>query len=838
MAFHSRFVPTKRHLQSLLVASAAIAAALAVLFTFGALSAQEDPSCKVTPLGQLSTQTDGGLQFAGTWSTQDCGSEYRPGIGAQYFEFEVVDSGRIRIELTSDSADPYLYMTAEDGTRIADDDDSGALLNARIERDLAPGTYLIEATTVGDQTPVGSEFGISIDYVDGCEIIPLGTLAPDTPLNAAGSWSLETCGSRIVVTHPAYNYLFELPEPGRIRIDLTSENGDPVLSLATLEGVAIGANDDGGVGINARIEQYLPAGTYIIEATTYSQGGLQPAASDFELTIRVVDEQLALLDPNPKVEFLAVPDQVVSGDPFPVHFRVGNHGGGGLHGNAASYLILVRGPENRHWGDPVPIAESSWAAGSSYHTGEPAAGASSTTLDGIAAVDLRLEEPGRSWVLVALYALNEENRGLWFHAAWKHVEVLDSAELAPTLARVDGRTYSVAATADADGMVSTTVSDIADRQRAIDSGHEAQAIYATGIRRLILDEIFGREKIAGLEELISGTAPGASAPELDNLSPQSGSILAHFAHRYLDSVTASGLPESGAAGYIPDPGAIERLLASDAERAQRQYAALSNSWRQLRSRVGAGGAIEYTEALALHAQLHYAESVLDPAIRVGELVAAARAAEAGWEDDSVQAQLTEFAAGGTCWGTGDRFAAALNSALPGAAEMQLALDAELRLALPAFGASADNALCATRAIGGANDRFFNLLGIESLDLSQLPGYRYVPTGRDREMQPHNVRILARIGADGGIEHAVELAGRVHHPAGAPVPRRRRLAGQSALQQPGPGSGSKHRIDPHPTGRAGSDPAFVPGFGWGAGCAQDADHPARCVHRDLAAFQSD
>lgn len=763
MALRIRSIPTTTYPAGPILVLAVAIAALALLATSPTLSAQDDPRCAPTALGQLADPSTTGLRFAGDWSARDCESQHRPGNRARYFEFEVVTPGRVRIELASDAADPYLYLQAADGTRIADDDDSGALLSARIERDLEPGTYRVEATTVGGRAPAAADFSLFIDYVEGCEIVSLGTLAIDSPLSAEGTWSLDTCGSRIVVTHPAYNYLFMLPQPGRVRIDLTSAKGDPVVSLATVDGVAIGANDDGGVGLNSRIDQYLPAGTYIVEATTYSQGGLQPAASDFKLSIRIVNEQLAQQDPNPKVEFLAVPDEVVSGDPFPVHFRVGNHGGGGLHGNAASYLVYVRGPENRHWGNPVPIAESTWGAGSSYHTGDPAADAGSSALEGLAAVDLRLEQPGRSWVLVALYALNEQNRGLWFHAAWKQVHVLETAELGPTLTRVDGRTYSVAATADAEGLVVTTVSDIADRERTVDAGEELQAIYAAGARRLLLDGVFGRETIAGLEDLAIGAAPGATGPGLDGLTPQGASIAARFADRYIAALSRSGLADSSAAGFMLDRGLVEQLVLDSADSAGREYADLARRWRQLRSRIGAGGAITYAEALALHAQLRYAESVLDPAIRAGELVDAARAAEAGWDSDSVRTRIAEFAEGAGCGGSANRLSTALNSVLPGSAATRLALDAELRLALPVFGTATDSALCATSRIDAANERFFNLLGIDPLDPARLPGYRFVPAA-ESAAAPYWLRILARLNAQGRIEHAVELAdGRIIEP---------------------------------------------------------------------------
>ncbi len=757
MAIESLLARTGSRPRALILALAAAVAAMALLFPHAASSAQEDPRCAATDLGRLSAPAEGGLQFAGSWSDQDCESEFRPGIGARYFEFEVAAGGRVRIELTSELADPYLYLSDSDGTRIGDDDDSGAGLNARIELDLAPGAYTIEATTVSARNAAGSEFGISVDYVQGCEIVPLGALTPDSPLSAAGSWSLDTCGSRIVVAHPAHSYLFQLPETGRVRIDLTSAKGDPVVSLATVDGVAIGANDDGGVGLNSRIDQYLPAGTYIVEATTYSRGGLQPAASDFELNIRIVNEQLAQLDPNPKVEFLAAPDEVVSGDPFPVHFRVGNHGGGGLYGNAASYLVLVRGPENRHWGNPVPVAESTWAPGASYHTGDPAASSTSIALGGLNSVDLRLEEPGSSWVLVALYALNENNRGLWFHATWKHVHVLESVEFGPTRVRVDGRTYAVEAAADADGSVTTTVSDVLDRERTLDPAEELQADYAAGIRRLVLDDLFAREGVAGLEESTAGTVPGAPDPGLGKLTPQSAAAVARFADRYVAAVKESGLAAASAAGYMLDPGTVEQLILGSADDARGEYAAMAAGWRGLRSRAGAGGAITYAEALELHSELRYAESVLDSAISAGEIVAAARAAESGWDSDSVQTLVAEFENDAACWGASGRFSDAITSAAPGAAPAHLELDSELRVALPFFGAASDHALCATTEIDGANDRFFNLLKIDLSDPSQLPGYRYVPPEADAAPESQSLRILARLTADGRIEHGVELA---------------------------------------------------------------------------------
>ena len=140
----------------------------------------------------------------------------------------------------SADGDSYLYLLAEDGSRITDNDDGGADLNARIERNLAAGVYLVEVTTVGGRGRGPADFTLSIGHVTGCEPVHLGTLQPGGPLAVSGSWTLDTCGSRVVAEHPAHAYSFNLPQDGRVLIDLTSVDGDPVLSLATSDGRFIG----------------------------------------------------------------------------------------------------------------------------------------------------------------------------------------------------------------------------------------------------------------------------------------------------------------------------------------------------------------------------------------------------------------------------------------------------------------------------------------------------------------------------------------------------------------------------------------------------------------------
>ena len=193
-------------------------------------SAQEDSECQVTELGSLSFEGTTHLEATGEWTTEDCDSRFRAGSDAHTFSLQVVDGGRIRIELTSSEGDPFIYLLSEDGILITDDDDGGAGINARVERDLAPGVYLVEATTVGGRERGRAGFTLTASYVQDCETVHLGDLGPEEDLSATGSWSIDTCGSTFVVQHPAYRYSFNLPEDGRVLIYLESEHGDPVLS--------------------------------------------------------------------------------------------------------------------------------------------------------------------------------------------------------------------------------------------------------------------------------------------------------------------------------------------------------------------------------------------------------------------------------------------------------------------------------------------------------------------------------------------------------------------------------------------------------------------------------
>ena len=735
-------------IRMLFVACAAMALIAAVLALDGpkAVSAQ-DSSCEVTDLGTLSA--DAVLEATGSWTTEDCDSRFRAGSDAHTYRFQITQAGRIRIDLASAEGDSYLYLLTEDGSRIVDNDDGAANLDARIERDLDPGVYLVEATTVGGRKRGPATFTLSIGYVAGCDTVHLGDLVTGTDLTASGVWTLDTCGSRFVVSHPAHAYSFNLPQPGRVLIDLISEDGDPVLSVISPSRGVIAANDDGGGRRNSRVEQYLSAGIYLIEATTYLQRDLQPLNADFTLVIHLLDEEAEQQSYQLKVETSHTPDQVVAGEPFPVHYRIGNLGGGDLASSDGTVIVYVVAPRVFDRKNGIITSAGDWESGVSYHSGEQTASTKSIESDDVTPFEITLGSPGPSWVFVAIIAFDEFNEEIAFHGIWRNLMVLSSTAFDPVTVQVDGADYDVSTEADDDGIVTVSVTSTANPEADVDGAVRAKAIYAAGVRTQVLDGVFDRPAIAGLSTT-------ADAEQFTVANPSSTTLLKAFADQY--AADASGLANALAAGTAVNPVVVEDMLISTSETAAARYASMAASWEALQERIEGGEALSFEDAFALQSQLAYAERIIAPAVTAGETVEAARDASMGWQDSEVQAMVSDLRAQASCGG-----AAALRGALDAAgvadADGLLALDAELRAVVPFYAPLNDAGLCAAGGVDAANSRFLRLLSIAgSAELRELLAPDPPPAPTAAPAPPLQLRIIAQRTVDARIELGVELAG--------------------------------------------------------------------------------
>ena len=84
----------------------------------------------------------------GNWESS-CTSVHRPGAYAKYYTFSLSSSQTVTIDLQS-STDTYLFLlngSGQNGTVIAENDDSNSTFNSQIILTLPAGTYTVEATT-------------------------------------------------------------------------------------------------------------------------------------------------------------------------------------------------------------------------------------------------------------------------------------------------------------------------------------------------------------------------------------------------------------------------------------------------------------------------------------------------------------------------------------------------------------------------------------------------------------------------------------------------------------------------------------------------------------------
>ena len=239
----------------------------------GAFTLDVRPVVRVQELGTL-TET---YTTPGAWS-EDFVSARQPNNYARYYRFTLDTPTDVRIDLTS-GRDTYLYLVREDGTVVAENNNVGRSINSRIvQTPLADGTYTVEATTYY-RNPVTGNFVLNIGLNAGpvpqnaC-LEELGDISLAPPGIQSGAWAGE-CNSRARPGSHARYYGFELEEPGRVEVNLTS-GLDTYLVLRDgkgPDGAVIEENDNvGSRNFNSSINRELEAGEYTLEATTYFPG--------------------------------------------------------------------------------------------------------------------------------------------------------------------------------------------------------------------------------------------------------------------------------------------------------------------------------------------------------------------------------------------------------------------------------------------------------------------------------------------------------------------------------------------------------------------------------------
>lgn len=186
------------------------------------------------------------------------------------YEINVANSGLYRVEVSSQDFDAIAYVLDRDERVVAQDDDGGEDYDAALEVPLEPGRYTVIATAYPKQT---GGYRITVSQVfDKCAVnrtIDFGQSLINTL--SASDCAVSDGGGPV---HYFQRYLLRLQLPTSVQIDMTSTMLDPYLILQDAStGDILGANDDASSTTrNARLIGVLPAGDYVVNATSYNPG--------------------------------------------------------------------------------------------------------------------------------------------------------------------------------------------------------------------------------------------------------------------------------------------------------------------------------------------------------------------------------------------------------------------------------------------------------------------------------------------------------------------------------------------------------------------------------------
>ncbi|MBF8224098.1 hypothetical protein [Halomonas sp. 328] len=197
---------------------------------------------------------DGELRNGGEIRVGEAIHGWLPGQRLEY-TLVIDEAAMVTIDLMSDDFDAYLELSGNGVNTY--DDDGGDGLDSRIRQRLEAGSYTIVARSFG--SGASGLFELAVEAFDIGDLPSGGELTLNEPLRA---W-LEP-GARDY-------YAFEITQAGRYRLDMMSDELDSYLELEG-NGIAL-SNDDGGAGLDSRIQTHLEPGEYRAIARSFNSHG-------------------------------------------------------------------------------------------------------------------------------------------------------------------------------------------------------------------------------------------------------------------------------------------------------------------------------------------------------------------------------------------------------------------------------------------------------------------------------------------------------------------------------------------------------------------------------------
>lgn len=197
------------------------------------------------------------LTDANTMSVGDSVDSWLQG-DARDITLTIESAGLYQLEMRSDDFDPYLEIAGPNGY-VREDDDSAGELNARIADFLEAGEYTLTA-----RSAYGDSSGVYTLSVEPHDLPGNSQLRNDGALTTGESLNGWYSGEPL-------NYQLEVAESSLVTLEMRSADFDAFLEISG-PGVA-GSDDDGAGGTDARLQEQLLPGTYMVTASGFSATG-------------------------------------------------------------------------------------------------------------------------------------------------------------------------------------------------------------------------------------------------------------------------------------------------------------------------------------------------------------------------------------------------------------------------------------------------------------------------------------------------------------------------------------------------------------------------------------
>ena len=199
-----------------------------------------------------------------------------------FYQFTLPADGVVLAVMTSSQVDGHLTLTDTAGNFLRADEDSYAPNDPLIIQYLPAGTYQLQARAAS--ATAGGLYEVDVRTTAGARppfCSPQSGLSPGAAINGVLGYTSCQYGDSTF----ADVYAITLSAPANVNLQLGSAAFAAYLVLLDATGNVLVANDSGGAGASASIQQALPAGSYFAVAKAEPYSGYYSSVGAYTLAL-------------------------------------------------------------------------------------------------------------------------------------------------------------------------------------------------------------------------------------------------------------------------------------------------------------------------------------------------------------------------------------------------------------------------------------------------------------------------------------------------------------------------------------------------------------------------